>query len=64
MKEEIKRNHNMSAQDCFLARKPMVDMYKEQHDGCNPFIIHEKKPKVQHLELKGQLHTSTILNQR
>jgi hypothetical protein len=18
-------------------------MYKEQHDGCNPFIIHEKK---------------------
>ncbi len=36
----------------------------EQHDGCNPFIIHEKKPKVQHLELKGQLHTSTILNQK
>jgi hypothetical protein len=36
----------------------------EQHDDCNPFIIHEKKPKVQHFELKGQLHTSTILNQR
>jgi hypothetical protein len=36
----------------------------EQHDGCNPFIIHEKKPKVQHLEFKGQLHTFTIFNQK
>jgi hypothetical protein len=23
----------------------------EQHDGCNSFIIHEKKPKVQHHDL-------------
>jgi len=34
----------------------------EQHDGCNLFIIHEKKPKAQHFELKG--HTFTILNQK
>jgi hypothetical protein len=26
MKEEIRRNHNMNAQRCFLARKPVVDM--------------------------------------